>query len=144
MIGALRAGLHRFRRRADGAAAVEFALLLPIFAALLIGVVQYGGMVIANQQMHNGVSAGAVYVMRGGTDLTAVQNVALQGWPNPPADAAVSVSQACSCAGVGSACGSLCADGTYPEAFITISATGTYNGLFGTKAMSSSQVIRTE
>jgi Flp pilus assembly protein TadG len=129
---------------ARGAAAVEFAIILPILSALVIGVIQYGGMIIANQQMHDGVSSGAVYVMRGGSDAATIKTVSLLGWANQPADATVTVTQVCSCAGVTGACNALCADGSYPNSFTTIAATGTYTGLWGSQSMSASQVVRTQ
>jgi Flp pilus assembly protein TadG len=144
MMRRLRTALARFRSRTDGAAAVEFALVLPALATLLVGVIQYGGMVVAYQQMHDGVTAGAVYVMRGGSDSSATRSVALQAWPNQPSDAAVTVTQACTCAGAAATCGGLCPDGSYPLSYTTIAATGTYVGMMGNKAMSTSQVIRTQ
>jgi Flp pilus assembly protein TadG len=141
------AAWRALRRCADarsGAAAVEFAIVLPILAALLIGVIQYGGMIIANEQMHNSVSSGAIYVMRGGTSSTAIHDVAVSAWANKPTDAAITVTQVCTCAGVAGTCSSLCADGTYPQSSTTISATGTYAGLWGNTSMSSSQTVRTQ
>ncbi|MBV9997139.1 MAG: pilus assembly protein [Caulobacteraceae bacterium] len=137
--------LRRLGAQEDGAAAVEFALLLPVLAALMVGVIQYGGMVFAYQQMHDGVDAGAVYVMRGGTDSTAIHDVALGAWPNKPSDAAVTVTQACTCAGGTADCSSTCADGSYPQTFTTISATGTYAGPLGSaQSMSATQIVRTQ
>jgi Flp pilus assembly protein TadG len=136
--------LRRFRAATDGAALVEFAIVVPILSAFVIGIVQYGGMIVAFQQMHDGVANAAVYVMRGGSDSTTIQGVATAAWRNKPADASVSVTQACSCAGVGQACNVLCADGSYPQAFTTISATGTYTGVWGNQSMSTSQVVRTQ
>lgn len=134
-------GLVRARQ---GAAAVEFAIVVPFLAAMLIGVVQYGGMIIANQQMHDGVSAAAVYVMRGGSDATNIKSIAKSTWPHAPSDASVSVSQGCSCAGTTQSCTLLCADGSYPQAFTSISATGTYTGVWGSQSMSTTQVVRTQ
>lgn len=136
--------LRDIARACSGAAAVEFAIILPVLAAFVIGIIQYGGMIIAYDQMHDAVSSGAVYVMRGGTAAATIKNVATNAWPNPPADANVSVNQACLCAGLTSSCSALCADGTYPQTFTTISATGTYTGLWGSQSMSSSQVVRTQ
>jgi Flp pilus assembly protein TadG len=137
--------LQRLRRLGEaGAAAVEFALALPMLAVLVAGVIQYGGLVIANQQMHNGVASGAVYIVRGGTGTDTVQSVALGGWPNKPADAAVTAVQSCTCSGGSAGCTSLCADGSYPQRFITISATATYHGAFADNAMSATQVVRTQ
>jgi Flp pilus assembly protein TadG len=127
-----------------GAAAVEFAIVLPLLVGLVVGVVQYGVEIIANQQMHNGVASAAMYIMRGGSGVSSIQNVAMGAWPNPPSDAAVSVTQACQCNGAGAACGALCADQSYPQSFTTITATGTYVGIFGSQAMSASQVVRTQ
>ena len=136
--------LRRAARHVGGAAAVEFAIVMPFLAAMLIGVVQYGGMVIAYQQMHDGVSNAAVYVMRGGSDATTIKSIATSAWPNKPADATVNVNQACSCAGVTQVCSTLCADGTYPQSYTTISASGTYTGVWGNNSMSTSQVVRTQ
>lgn len=40
---------HRLRRRQDGAAAVEFALILVLFVTLLFGMIQYGFYFYASQ-----------------------------------------------------------------------------------------------
>lgn len=136
--------VRRLSQATRGAAAVEFAIVVPFLAAMLIGVIQYGGMIIANQQMHDGVSAAAVYVMRGGSDATNIQSIATSTWPNPPSDAKVTVSQFCSCAGVTSSCSSQCPDLSYPQGYTTIAATGTYTGVWGNQAMSTTQTVRTQ
>jgi Flp pilus assembly protein TadG len=136
--------LRRFFARTDGAAAVELAFLTPLFVVLVTGIIQYGGMVIAFQRMHNGVAAGALYVMRGGTDATSIHDIAVGGWPNAPADAAVTVTQSCLCAGVTSSCSAVCAGNVYPQAQTVIAASGTYTGMFGNKSMTTSQLIRTQ
>jgi Flp pilus assembly protein TadG len=136
--------LQRLWDATGGAAAVEFALIIPMLAALVVAIGHYGGMVFANQQMHDGVASAAVYVMRGGSDATAIHNVAYNTWPNKPSDAAVTVSQVCKCGGAAAPCSSLCGDGTYPQTFTTISSTGTYVGPLGSQSMSSSQVVRTQ
>ena len=128
----------------SGAAAVEFAIVLPVLAAFFIAVIQYGGMIIAYDQMHDAVSSGAIYVMRGGSTSATIKSVAVKAWPNPPGDASVSVNQACLCAGVTASCSSLCGDGSYPQTFTTIAASGTYTGLWGSQSMSTSQVVRTQ
>jgi Flp pilus assembly protein TadG len=140
----LRGVLARLFSATGGAAAVEFAMVLPLLTAFLVGIIEYGGMLIAYDRMHDAVASGAVYVMRGGNDATAIHDVAVSAWPSPPSDAAVTVSQQCTCAGVTASCSSLCADQSYPQSFTSISASGTYTGLWDTKAMSSSQVVRTQ
>jgi Flp pilus assembly protein TadG len=136
--------LQRFAAADKGAAMVEFALVAPFLAALIVGVAQYGGMLIAYQKMHNGVESGAVYVMRGGSGVSTIHDVALNAWTTAPADATISVNQACSCSSVVSACTSLCADGSYPQAYTTIGGSATYAGPFSNQAMSTSQTVRTQ
>jgi Flp pilus assembly protein TadG len=144
MIRPLPRKIARLLPAVDGAAAVEFAIIAPALAALVVGIAQYGGMVIAFQQMHSGVEAGAVYIMRGGSDMTAAKDITLGAWPNKPADAAVTATHACSCAGTSNSCTSLCADGTYPQAFTTISASGTYTGPYANRSMNTTHVVRTQ
>jgi Flp pilus assembly protein TadG len=144
MISATFQYARRLAGAVGGAAAVEFAIVTPFLAAMLFGVVQYGGMIVANQQMHDGVAAAAVYVMRGGSDASTISSIATGAWPNKPSDAAVTVTHVCSCAGVTQSCSTLCADNSYPQAFTTISATGTYTGVWHSASMSTSQVVRTQ
>ena len=141
---ALAYAARRFARARQGAAAVELALVIPVLAVLVAGVMQYGGMIIAYQQLHNGIASGAIYVMRGGTDATTIKDVALGAWPNQPSNASVTVSQFCTCAGVTSSCTSLCSDNSYPLGFTTISGSGTYTGPFGNQSMSATETVRTK
>jgi Flp pilus assembly protein TadG len=135
--------LRQFRTDRGGTAAVEFAILIPMLIAMVIGVIQYGGQIVGHQQMHNGIASGAVYVMRGGADTTAIHDIAFGAWSNKPSDASISVAQSCTCAGVTASCSTLCSDQSYPLAFTTISGSGTYTGPFATQSMSATQVIRT-
>ncbi|HEY3889986.1 MAG TPA: TadE/TadG family type IV pilus assembly protein [Caulobacteraceae bacterium] len=135
--------LRRFRTDRGGTAAVEFAILIPMLMVMVIGVIQYGGLILGHQQMHNGIASGAVYVMRGGSDTTAIHDIALGAWPNKPSDASISVVQSCTCAGAASGCSALCSDQSYPLAFTTITGSGTYTGLFASQSMTATQVIRT-
>lgn len=135
--------LRHFGSAKGGAAIVEFALVAPFLIAMAVGVIQYGGMLIAYQQLHNGIDSGAVYVMRGGTGASTIHDVALSAWTNPPSDANISVNQSCTCPSGTSICTSLCSDGSYPQAYTTISGSGTYTGPYATKSMVTSQTIRT-
>jgi len=127
-----------------GAAAVEFAIVVPFLAAILVGVVQYSGMTMAFERMHDAVSSGAVYVMRGGSSASTIHDLTVSAWSAAPSDASVTVTQACSCAGTTTTCSTLCADSSYPQSYTTISASGTYAGLWGSKAMSTTQTVRTQ
>lgn len=62
MVGPRQARTHdgrSSRRREDGAAAVEFALVLPLFVALLFGVISYGWMLSYRQGISQAAAEGA-------------------------------------------------------------------------------------
>lgn len=48
-VRALQGKLSLFRRRADGSAAVEFAIVIPVFAALLLGTIEFSLVMIRRQ-----------------------------------------------------------------------------------------------
>jgi Flp pilus assembly protein TadG len=48
-------------RRDDGVAAIEFAMLVPVYLLLLVGMVDMGGMLYSSYQLETAVAAGAEY-----------------------------------------------------------------------------------
>jgi hypothetical protein len=100
-------------------------------------------MVAATNAMHDAATAGARYVMAGGTDASAIQSVTLAAWPNHKSTDAVSVSQACACAGAQAVCTALCADASVPQGFTTISLSSLYSSTTLSQTMSAQQTIRT-
>lgn len=55
----------------SGTAAVEFSLLLPIFGALLVGVIDFGGIIIAKSRLNSAVSAASNYTIVSASNVTA-------------------------------------------------------------------------
>jgi Flp pilus assembly protein TadG len=51
--------LHTFRRNRDGSAAVEFAMIAPMFFALIFAVIETGMVFMAGQVLETGVEDGA-------------------------------------------------------------------------------------
>jgi len=137
--------LKRFLRGQDGAAAIEFGLVAPILAVVLIGVAIYGGLVLAYNKMSQGVSSGAQYAMTaGGDDTTAIRSVVLAAWDDRPGAAVVTVAKACLCAGLAHSCSTSCDDGDYPLKVTTINASMSYADITGTNhAISTMQKVRT-
>ena len=126
-----------------GVAAIEFALVLPVLAALVIGIGATVPFVQANDAMHDAVSAGARYVMSGGTNATAIQGVTMSAWTGHSASATASVSKYCTCAGATGACTSLCSDGAVPQGYTAITASTPYVGAIGNQTITTQQIIRT-
>lgn len=132
----------RLWRDERGVAAVEFALILPILAALLLMGVQ--GWIQINQasQMRSGLQAGARYYQTGGTDDATAAALALQSWTNHPDNSTVNASRSCSCGGAGASCSSQCADSSLPNVYVTLTASANYSNLMGAQPLSQSSAVR--
>lgn len=122
--------LRTFARHRGGASAIEFAIVTPILAGLLISSLDAWQLISRKQDMHAAVNAGAHYYMGGGTDDPTAHSISLSGWPNRPGDGQMSISRACSCAGAASVCSTLCAATQQaPEIRVTLNARTQWNGL---------------
>jgi Flp pilus assembly protein TadG len=91
--------MYRIKRR--GAAAVEFAVVAPVFIMLIFGMVEFGRMVMVQQVLTNAAREGARLAVLDGATTTSVQTAvnsylasgAVSGatvtvTPNPPTSAA--------------------------------------------------------
>lgn len=125
-----------------GGALVEFGLVAPLLALIVLGVVEGGAMLSKYNGMHTGLSGGANYVMSGGSDLATVRLVALSAWPGRGSQASVSASKVCRCGEAGADCSLLCADQTAPRAFITITAADVFNDGVSNHSVSARQEVR--
>jgi Flp pilus assembly protein TadG len=135
----------RFFRNQDGAAAIEFGLVAPVIAAVLIGISMQGGQILAYNKMRQAVSSGAQYAMTVDDDTDEIEDVVEAAWEGMPAGATVDATLACYCEGVDSVCTAVCASGDFPHHIITISASRSYEGLAGTtKTLETGQEVRTQ
>jgi Flp pilus assembly protein TadG len=133
----------RFFRNQDGAAAIEFGLVAPILAAVLMGVAGFGGMILAYNKMRQAISSGAQYALTVSEDPEEVEDVVIAAWEGAPVVKTVTVTPACFCAGVTNSCSVLCSNGDYPQKITTIHASMTYRGLAGDRGISAEQQVRT-
>ncbi len=81
---------NRLFKSRDGVAAVEFAVSLPIFVALLVGMTEVGRALIQANAIEKGLRAGAMYVARAQLPIdaattTAVSNLVKRGSTNASA-----------------------------------------------------------
>jgi Flp pilus assembly protein TadG len=135
--------LARILRDQRGVAAIEFALIIPILAGLVL----FGldGWLRINQasQMHSAVAAGTRYYESGGSDDTAAAQLALQSWAHVPADGVISATRSCTCGGAGASCSGLCPDGvSLPQVYVTLAASGTYNGIMHSDVLTENGGVR--
>ena len=137
----------RFFRNKDGAAAVEFGLVAPIVVAVLVGVVTYGGTILAYNRMRQAISSGAQYALTVEDDLTSVEAVVNAAWSPKPTGATVVVTRQCFCADAPTTatdCSLNCADGDYPMMYTRIAGQMSYTGFGGdTSTLNANQKVRT-
>ena len=135
-------GFARLVRDRRGAAAVEFAFLAPVAAALFLGVFDVGKIVYDRTDLHSAVRSGAQYFMAGGDDLAEAAALVEASWTNRPEVAQVGVEECCECAGEDAPCGELCPDGGVPDLMREVSVTAYFPGLFGTYEVNVSETVR--
>jgi len=116
-----------------GAAAVEFALLVPIVAAALAGLANYGMAMIEKMELENAARAGAQMAANDRTATTTIQNAVINANDLSLSTSDVTLTESCWCADVSAmaTCGSTCADGQAAQYFMTVSVSKTFDYIFG-------------
>ena|SRR5437016_7877738 len=138
----------RFRKNRSGAAAVEFALVLPVLCVALFGIADGWSYVTGSMAMRAGVKTAANLLLAGASDDTAVQAAALASWENKPDDAAIAVTRTYKCGTIVVTSSTICAGSKVPSIYVQIQASGTWTppftfGVFpGNSALGHQQVVR--
>lgn len=131
-----------FAKSRKGAAAVEFSLLLPVLAIMLVGVIDVGIIAYERTDMSQAIRAGAQYFMAGGTDFDRAAQVVRNSWTEAPKDAVVAVDRFCLCGEIVSACNQPCPDASVPAAYARITASAQVEGIFKEYGTYTTDVIR--
>lgn len=117
----------------DGAAAVEFALLAPLFIMLIMGIADFGVYVNQRMQLENLARAAVEYVVKGGDEVNVRSDILEASLPTSELDQVTTEGQTtceCSSSGTAGVCGTSCENGAYQRRFYSMSITRTYNPLF--------------
>ncbi len=154
---ALTARLAACRR---GAAAVEFALLIPVIAAGIIGVANYGLVVFDKMEMLSALRAGAQLAVFNRTNSTSTETDAIKaavvasastGLGLSTTDTELTATQSCFCLDLSdnsssATCGSSCSGGDPTQYYMTVAITNkTFQLLIaGSIDLSSSVKVRTK
>jgi Flp pilus assembly protein TadG len=125
-----------------GTAAVEFGLVLPVLASIVILMPDVTQAASGAINMDSAVRAGIQYAMNGGTDATTVQTYVNQNWVSKPTGATATASLACYCDGSTLTCGQPCT-GTLSST-VTIVASATVGGLVINVPLSKTQSVRVQ
>jgi Flp pilus assembly protein TadG len=133
MTADLGAALALLRRR-SGNAAIEFALIAPILAAMLVAMTDLGVALYENMEIRNAADAGVQYAIAKGWNSTAIQNAVTGATGMSGVSASPVPVQSCGCASgttiASAACGSVCASGATAGTYVTVNAQAQYATLF--------------
>jgi Flp pilus assembly protein TadG len=112
----------------DGVAAVEFAMVLPVLAAIVICLPDLSQAVIGVVRMESAAQASVQYAMAGGTDMSEAQTLGMQAWTSKPSNAVLTTSEYCLCGASAGTCGQTCPDGSNPDTYFSVTASGRFGG----------------
>ncbi|MGQ0684364.1 TadE/TadG family type IV pilus assembly protein [Bradyrhizobium sp.] len=128
-------GIRRFFRRAardtGGAAAVEFGLIVPMLALMVVGIMDVGLAVHRKMQVEHAAQAGAEYAILNGFDASAISSAVTSATSATGITADPPPENFCGCAtsaGVAPlTCGTTCPGGAAAGTYTTVSAKATYS-----------------
>lgn len=137
-------GLHLpgYARSTGGAAAVEFSLLGPVLATVVLGISQVSAILVGSSDMETASRAAIQYVLNGGTDMSVANDAGIQAWDNMPANATLTSSEFCTCDGVTSSCTQACPDGSVPYQYVSVVTTGDLGGTLFHVNRTQTQTVR--
>jgi Flp pilus assembly protein TadG len=130
-----------FVRGVRASAAMEFAVGVPLLAALLVPLIDMGMGFYQTMQVQDAAQAGAQYALAHGWNSAAIQNAVLGATTLSSISAAPPPTQSCGCpAGMSitpAPCGSTCTDGQPVSIYVTASAQSVYTPLVPYPALGS-------
>lgn len=131
-----------FRDDAQGLAALEFALIAPLMAGLLLAGADGWLRISQHNDMRTALHSGARYYQAGGSDDAAANSLAMAIWASRPSDGTLQVTRSCACGAAPIVCSALCSGSNPPAAYVTLTASGTFDGVLNSRRLSDSEVIR--
>ena len=135
--------LKKFRNE-SGAAAVEFGLILPVLAAIVILLPDVSEAAIGAMNMDSALRAGIQYAMNGGTNMSSVRSFANSNWSSKPSGATLTASEACYCDTTVITCGQPCTGTQVAKTYVTVAATATVGGTVISVPLNKSQSVRVQ
>ena len=128
--------MRKFLRDECGVGAIEFALIAPFLAVVLLGIMSGWAYYTQNNYMRDSVEVAGKYFLQGGTSQEVALNIANAAWTDKPEDGTVALNQTCTCAGASASCTGTCSDSSIPQTYWTIEASSKYvDPFFGKTAL---------
>ena len=128
--GLLRRFVTRAASNTSGAVAVEFGFMVPVFALMVVSVIDIGLGVYRKMQVEDAAQAGVQYAIAHGFDANAISNAVTSATNSSAITASPPPVTFCGCAtGSGMrtvSCGTTCPGGALAATYTTVSAQATY------------------
>jgi Flp pilus assembly protein TadG len=144
--GSLAANFALLSRDVAGVTAVEFAFIVPILLAMVVGIADLGIGIYTDMEVQNAAQYGTEYALLKGYNADAI-TAAVSG-SSALAHITVAPSQFCGCpsesAITSSDCDSNCADGTKAGSFARVTVTDTYTTLISWPGLPASFSLRAQ
>jgi Flp pilus assembly protein TadG len=127
--------LTRLRADIQGSSAVEFAMVVPFLALLVLGLVDYGTGVWEAMMVGNAARAGAYYAAVNGWNSNAIETAVTSATNLSSISASPAPSRVCYCdattsgLGTSTTCGTPCADGLTAATYVRVNAQASYSPL---------------
>lgn len=131
-----------------GAAAVEFALIVPVLFTLMVGALDFGGFMNMQMRLENLSRSVAEYLLQGGEEDNAWQDVIVSsGYFNDAEDLdsalTLDIQQVCACDDGGEAdCDNDCGPGEYKRHFFEVGLEMNYSPILPTFGIADDLVAR--
>jgi Flp pilus assembly protein TadG len=129
--GLLRRFFSHAASNTSGAVAVEFGFMVPVFALMVIAVVDIGMGVYRKMQVEDAAQAGVQYAIAHGFDANAISAAVTSATNSSDIAASPSPVTFCGCARGSSistvSCGTTCPGGALAATYTTVSAQATYS-----------------
>lgn len=136
-------------RDARGAAAVEFALLVPVLTLVVAGLADTSQLIVQSMQLKAAAQAGADYALRSGWDEAGAEAAATAASPAITPSAAATSTKGCITGGViVDTTAAICPDGAVAGTFVKVVAQMTYKpmlpnmGLLAERRLSAEARVR--
>ncbi len=145
----LEKAISRLASSGRGAAAVEFALMATVIAAMLMGIANYGMAQFDKMELESAARAGAQMALKDRTDTTAIKNAAVNATNLSITTNDVSTSESYNCndeTTITNPSTDTCADGDPIQYYMTVTVSETFTLLIlgNDIALSESAKVRTQ
>jgi Flp pilus assembly protein TadG len=114
-------------RSRRGNAAIEFAILMPVAAFMLVALLDFGMAVNYGLSLRSATRAAIGYAVKNPADTTGIRQIVADAVGTQTDSLTVTTTQFCECVnGASIACGGACADGSATIVFVQIDASQAY------------------